>query len=171
MKGNKGITLIALVITIIVLLILAGISIAMLTGGNGLLTKATESKVENYRGEVCDRINTALNAAYAELLANQYGVGDAITAGDTSENASGSDSASSIYKTNGFGDAGVTKYGTYKVVTKTTDDVVTITWTAADDHKDFGDPITGKITKTASESPVKGEVPYSVDPAVTGTPS
>ena len=40
MKENniKGITLIALVITIIVLLILAGVSIAMLTGQNGLLT-------------------------------------------------------------------------------------------------------------------------------------
>ena len=33
-KLNKGITLIALVITIIVLLILAGVSIAMLTGEN-----------------------------------------------------------------------------------------------------------------------------------------
>ena len=37
---QKGITLIALVITIIVLLILAGVSIATLTGQNGLLTKA-----------------------------------------------------------------------------------------------------------------------------------
>lgn len=41
---EKGITLIALVITIIVLLILAGISIAMLTGDNGLLTKASTAK-------------------------------------------------------------------------------------------------------------------------------
>ena len=35
MKSQKGITLIALVITIIVLLILAGVTIAMLTGENG----------------------------------------------------------------------------------------------------------------------------------------
>ena len=41
LKERKGITLIALVITIIVLLILAGISIATLTGNNGLLSKAT----------------------------------------------------------------------------------------------------------------------------------
>ena len=40
MKNQKGITLIALVITIIVLLILAGITIAMLSGPNGLLTKS-----------------------------------------------------------------------------------------------------------------------------------
>ena len=54
MKANKkilgtkerGITLIALVITIIVLLILAGVSIAMLTGQNGILTQAQKAKNE-----------------------------------------------------------------------------------------------------------------------------
>ena len=44
LKNMKGITLIALVITIIVLLILAGVSIAMLTGQNGILTQAQNSK-------------------------------------------------------------------------------------------------------------------------------
>ena len=44
LKRNKGITLIALVVTIIVLLILAGISINMLTGENGILNRAAESK-------------------------------------------------------------------------------------------------------------------------------
>ena len=43
-KENEGITLIALVITIIVLLILAGITIATLTGDNGILTKVNEAK-------------------------------------------------------------------------------------------------------------------------------
>ena len=43
-KLNKGITLIALVITIIVLLILAGVSMAMLTGENGILTQAQNAK-------------------------------------------------------------------------------------------------------------------------------
>ena len=43
-KKNKGITLIALVVTIIVLLILAGISIAMLSGQNGILNRASEAK-------------------------------------------------------------------------------------------------------------------------------
>ncbi len=45
-KSEKGITLIALVITIIVLLILAGVSIAMLTGNNGILTQAQRAKEE-----------------------------------------------------------------------------------------------------------------------------
>ena len=43
-KQIRGITLIALIITIIILLILAGISIAMLTGENGILTKAWQAK-------------------------------------------------------------------------------------------------------------------------------
>ena len=44
--NEKGITLIALVITIVVLLILAGVSISMLTGNNGILTQATNAKVQ-----------------------------------------------------------------------------------------------------------------------------
>ena len=47
LKRNKGITLIALVVTIIVLLILAGISITMLTGQNGILNRAGEAKTTN----------------------------------------------------------------------------------------------------------------------------
>ena len=43
-KKNKGITLIALVVTIVVLLILAGVTIATLTGDNGILTRAQEAK-------------------------------------------------------------------------------------------------------------------------------
>ena len=44
MRKDRGITLIALVVTIIVLLILAGISISILTGQNGILNRATEAK-------------------------------------------------------------------------------------------------------------------------------
>ena len=51
MRNNKGITMIALIITIIVLLILAGISIAMLTGNNGLLEKAKTAKEETKNAE------------------------------------------------------------------------------------------------------------------------
>lgn len=45
MERNKGITLIALVITVIILIILAGITISLLIGDNGLITKAKEGKV------------------------------------------------------------------------------------------------------------------------------
>ncbi len=50
-KGSKGITLIALVITIIVLLILAAVSIATLTGDNGILAKAQTAKERNDAAE------------------------------------------------------------------------------------------------------------------------
>ena len=44
MKNQKGITLIALVITIIVLLILAGVSISMISGDDGIATQAVRAK-------------------------------------------------------------------------------------------------------------------------------
>ena len=44
LKGKKGITILALSITIIILLILAGISVATLTGDNGLIKNARKSK-------------------------------------------------------------------------------------------------------------------------------
>ena len=53
-KSQKGITLIALIITIIVLLILAGVSIATLTGENGILTQAGTAKKENKKASVID---------------------------------------------------------------------------------------------------------------------
>ena len=59
MKKENGITLIALVITIIVLLILAGVTIAMLTGDNGLLTKAGQAKESVKDGEIGEQIKLA----------------------------------------------------------------------------------------------------------------
>ena len=53
-KNEKGITLIALVITIIVLLILAGVTITTLTGDNGILNKASKAKLETEYSEVRD---------------------------------------------------------------------------------------------------------------------
>lgn len=63
MKNQKGITLIALVITIIVLLILAGVSIAMLTGDNGILTQTNKAKYTQIEGQVKEEINLAIQAA------------------------------------------------------------------------------------------------------------
>ena len=72
MKNNKGITLIALVITIIVLLILAGVSIAMLTGDNGILTQAGRAKYTQIEGQVREEINLAVQAA--KMFAEQKSV-------------------------------------------------------------------------------------------------
>ena len=75
LENNKGITLIALVITIIVLLILAGVSISMLTGENGILTQAQNAKnrteqaqreEQNILTGYEDYISQAINGGYVE---------------------------------------------------------------------------------------------------------
>lgn len=70
MNREKGITLIALVITIIVLLILAAVSIATLTGENGILVKATKAKQETEEEEIKENIKLAYNAAQIETHVN-----------------------------------------------------------------------------------------------------
>ena len=66
--NNKGITLIALVVTIIVLLILAGISISMLTGENGILQRSTNAKVETEIGQEKEFVALAYNSALAKKV-------------------------------------------------------------------------------------------------------
>ena len=62
-KSTKGITLIALVVTIIILLILAGVSIAMLTGNNGVLTQAKSAKEKTGEKGEQERVNLAASSA------------------------------------------------------------------------------------------------------------
>ena len=80
LKEKSGITLIALVITIIVLLILAGVSIAMLTGDNGILTQATEAKEKNTIGGEKEQISLALQSLrmkkQAENVTNEITVSE-----------------------------------------------------------------------------------------------
>ena len=61
---NKGITLIALVITIIVLLILAGVTITTLTGDNGIIQKAGEAKNDTTDAEIKEQIKLAYQDYY-----------------------------------------------------------------------------------------------------------
>ena len=65
MKRNKGITLIALVITIIVLLILAGVAIAMLSGENGILKKAADAKTNTGKSSEEEQVRLAALSALA----------------------------------------------------------------------------------------------------------
>ena len=64
--NNKGITLIALVVTIIVLLILAGVSINMLTGQNGILNRSAEAKEKTGMAQSEEKIKLAVMAAIAD---------------------------------------------------------------------------------------------------------
>ena len=65
-NGKNGITLIALVITIIVLLILAGVTIATLTGDNGILTKAQNAKTQNDKATAKEKVDLAIAASLDE---------------------------------------------------------------------------------------------------------
>ncbi len=69
-KLEKGITLIALVITIIVLLILAGVTINMLTGDNGILKQATKAKETNTKAEFEEQVKLAVMASRVNSTAS-----------------------------------------------------------------------------------------------------
>ena len=67
-KKEKGITLIALIITIIVLLILAGITISVLSGDNGIITRAKEAKEATERATWEERIDLAILSTVANKV-------------------------------------------------------------------------------------------------------
>ena len=70
MKNNKGITLVALVVTIIVILILAGVSISMLTGQNGILKRATEANNTTEVASEKEGIQMAITAS--QMASDNY---------------------------------------------------------------------------------------------------
>ena len=68
-KNNaNGITLVALVITIIVLLILAGVSISLIAGENGILSKAVGSVEANNEGVAKEQVSIAWSSVQAEYM-------------------------------------------------------------------------------------------------------
>ena len=62
-KNEKGITLLALIVTIIVLMILAGISIAMLVGDNGIMNNAVTTKRVTHVSSKMEKIKLAISSA------------------------------------------------------------------------------------------------------------
>lgn len=67
-KENTGITLIALIITIVVLLILAGVTISQITGSENAMEKATEAREKNEQGAELDAIKLAVVNSVASGL-------------------------------------------------------------------------------------------------------
>ena len=69
-KKQNGITLVALITTIVILLILAGITISTITGKNGLLARAKQGKEETEKSTATETINLKITSAqmnsYAE---------------------------------------------------------------------------------------------------------
>ena len=73
-KNNKGVTLVALVVTIIVLIILAGISINLLLGDNGIITIAKKAKENIELAKIEEE--KSLNELYDELIREGISVGN-----------------------------------------------------------------------------------------------
>lgn len=72
MKNNQGVTLVALVITIIVLIILAAVSLATLTGDNNIFNRAQQAVTETDKAQAKESINTALTLVKAEIMSKKY---------------------------------------------------------------------------------------------------
>ena len=69
-RNERGVTLIALVVTIVVLLILAGTAIAMLSGDDGIMTNAQRAQAANTEGEIREKFQMAFNAVKTEIDVN-----------------------------------------------------------------------------------------------------
>ena len=83
MRKQNGITLIALVITIIILLILAAVSIAMLAGDKGLLTRSRQAQTATIK-----KSNEEIVKLAVEDLITEYHAGGAIATNMTNTNNS-----------------------------------------------------------------------------------
>ena len=75
MKNNKGITLVALVVTIVVLLILAGVSINLVLGDNGIVKKAQDAKTKSAEASENDLkdMNSLIGELESSLNENENG--------------------------------------------------------------------------------------------------
>lgn len=71
MKNSKGITLVALVITIVVLLILAGVTISMVLGPNGVLSNARQAREESALNVAKEAMTTALGSIQTEFYKDE----------------------------------------------------------------------------------------------------
>ena len=75
-KGQGGITLVALVVTIVVLLILAGITISLVFAQNGVVGKAQEAAASSNKGTIADNIQGYIVSKQMEALQTGTAPGD-----------------------------------------------------------------------------------------------
>ncbi len=134
MRNQRGITLIALVITIIVLLILAGVSIAMLTGNNGILSNAREAQTQT----VTKSNEEILKLAISDVITEFYANGGTTLAIDKVSLENAIEATTSDYT---VVDEAPTANGQVQVQDNNTTLDVTF----------YGDPNTYKVTKTSGE--------------------
>ena len=96
MKKNKGITLVALVVTIVVLLILAGVSINLVLGNNGIIAKAKDAETKSAEAsqndligmnELAQQLEEQINGSSGNGGAGGSGAGTRVPAEATAETA------------------------------------------------------------------------------------
>jgi len=182
-NNKKGITLIALVITIIVLLILAGVSIAMLTGDNSLLGNAQKTGPANNIGAAKDEVGLAYNTAMQEYYETKYASTNGTNGTFATKLETAINEITSKGKSHGCGivydkDAGTITItnGGYKVIgtVDTTDGSAGISWgemketTGIDLDKvtlklNIADDSTKTGTLTATLSKISGNITWTSD--------
>lgn len=72
LRNEKGITLVALVVTIIVLLILAGVSLSLVAGGNGIINKAATAQDKTLDSSAKEQVELKLAEAAADYYEDKY---------------------------------------------------------------------------------------------------
>ena len=114
LKSTKGITLISLVVSIVVLLILAGVSIVTLTGDNGLLNRTTTAKQKTEEAGIMENIKLAFQSAkIGEYVGESGSLADKIK--KEIETIYGTGTVEEITEENGVYTVTITGYGTYSI--------------------------------------------------------
>ncbi len=155
-RKNKGITLIALVVTIIVLLILAGVTIAMLSGDNSAPQKATEAAQKDAIAGAKDEIAMEVQEALLNYYNDEYVKGNVTEGASTQsvvEEAAGRavDNAKSrnsqLLESSGVADNTITLKTKSYTVTGTIDENGGITWSDYVASTGSSDSETGVVPK------------------------
>ena len=100
-KKERGITLVALVVTIVVLLILAGVSISMVLGNNGIVTKAQASQAAQDKAYAKEVVESALKSVQIDVLTGKIPAGsvaNVVTAIGDDKFKAGTDDNTITYK-------------------------------------------------------------------------
>lgn len=145
MKNQNGITLIALVITIIVLLILVGVAIAMLSGENGILNQASKSGYQTAIATAKEEISTKASEYIAAYYEYKYADNTSTTATIASgwaDPVAAVNAAIDAVTTETSQKDSVTIEYTTKATSGTTDGTVTITY-----KTDTAKKTTGTVNK------------------------
>lgn len=148
-EKERGITLIALIITIIVLLILAGVSIAMLTGENGILNRAEEVSYVESQAKLTEVVGLSI-AESLMYMENEHTIDEVIST--AKDNGYITDEEYSIEKTTN--DAGFTTAAT--ITDKSTNASVILTQTEKNGEITV---VGGEVADSDSDS---GELGFSV---------